>query len=164
MIKKTLTYHGLEDERGNQEEYIEDFWFHISEANLRKMIIIDGEGIEEKIARLFRTNNRRAIYEFIEEFIDMSYGIRHEDGKQFVQTKEVLEAFTNTDAYGSLMTDLLSSEESITKFLMGILPAKYSKEYQEYQEQKPDEVAASKERLSKATGAPVEHTSETTTE
>ena len=68
MIKKTLTYHGLEDERGNQEEYIEDFWFHISEANLRKMIIIDGEGIEEKIARLFRTNNRRAIYEFIEEF------------------------------------------------------------------------------------------------
>lgn len=164
MIKKTLTYHGLEDERGNQEEYIEDFWFHISEANLRKMVIIDGEGIEEKIARLFRTNNRRAIYEFIEEFIDMSYGIKHEDGKQFVQTKEVLEAFKNTDAYGSLMADLLSSEESITKFLMGILPAKYSKEYQEYQEQKPDEVAASKERLSKATGAPVEHTSETTTE
>ena len=164
MIKKTLTYHGLEDERGNQEEYIEDFWFHISEANLRKIVIIDGEGIEEKIARLFRTNNRRAIYEFIEEFIDMSYGIRHEDGKQFVQTKEVLEAFKNTDAYGSLMTDLLSSEESITKFLMGILPAKYSKEYQEYQEQKPEEVAASKERLSKATGVPVEHTSETTTE
>lgn len=164
MIKKTLTYHGLEDERGNQEEYIEDFWFHISEANLRKMVIIDGEGIEEKIARLFRTNNRRAIYEFIEEFIDMSYGIKHEDGKQFVQTKEVLEAFKNTDAYGSLMADLLSSEESITKFLMGILPAKYSKEYQEYQEQKPDEVAASKERLSKATGVPVEHTSETTTE
>lgn len=160
MIKKTLTYHGLEDERGNQEEYIEDFWFHISEANLRKMVIIDGEGIEEKIARLFRTNNRRAIYEFIEEFIDMSYGIKHEDGKQFVQTKEVLEAFKNTDAYGSLMADLLSSEESITKFLMGILPAKYSKEYQEYQEQKPDEVAASKERLSKATGVPVEHTTE----
>ena len=94
----------------------------------------------------------------------MSYGIKHEDGKQFVQTKEVLEAFKNTDAYGSLMTDLLSSEESITKFLMGILPAKYSKEYQEYQEQKPDEMAASKERLSKATGVPVEHTSETTTE
>lgn len=164
MIKKTLTYHGLEDERGNQEEYIEDFWFHISEANLRKIVIIDGEGIEEKIARLFRTNNRRAIYEFIEEFIDMSYGIRHEDGKQFVQTKEVLEAFKNTDAYGSLMADLLSSEESITNFLMGILPAKYSKEYQEYQEQKPDEVAASKERLSKATGVPVEHTAETTTE
>ena len=164
MIKKTLTYHGLEDERGNQEEYIEDFWFHISEANLRKMVIIDGEGIEEKIARLFRTNNRRAIYEFIEQFIDMSYGIKHEDGKQFVQTKEVLESFKNTDAYGSLMTDLLSSEDSLTKFLMGILPAKYSKEYQEYQEQKPDEVAASKERLSRATGTPVENTSETTTE
>ena len=90
MIKKTLTYHGLEDERGNQEEYIEDFWFHISEANLRKMVIIDGEGIEEKIARLFRTNNRRAIYEFIEEFIDMSYGIKHEDGKQFVQQRKFL--------------------------------------------------------------------------
>ena len=90
MIKKTLTYHGLEDERGNQEEYIEDFWFHISEANLRKIVIIDGEGIEEKIARLFRTNNRRAIYEFIEEFIDMSYGIRHEDGSSLCKQRKFL--------------------------------------------------------------------------
>lgn len=162
MIKKTLTYHGLEDERGNQEEYIEDFWFHISEANLRKMVIIDGEGIEEKIARLFRTGKRKEIYEMIEQFIDLSYGIKHEDGKQFVQTKEVLEAFKNTDAYGSLMADLLSSEENLTAFLMGILPAKFSKEYREYQEKNPEEVAASEERLARATGTAVAHEENTT--
>lgn len=152
MIKKTLTYYGLEDENGNQEEFTEDFWFHISEANLRKMIIIDGEGIEDKIARLFRMNDRKAIYEFIENFIDLSYGVKHEDGKQFVQTKEVLEAFKNMDAYGSLMTDLLNSEDNLTDFLMGILPAKYNKQYREYMAQKPEEAAAQRERLEKATG------------
>ncbi len=152
MIKKTLTYYGIEDEDGNQEEFVEDFWFHISEANLTKLIVIEGEGIETKIARLFRTNSRREIYEFVENFIDMSYGVRHEDGKQFVQTPEVLQAFKNTDAYSALINDLLSSEDEITEFLMGILPAKYSKQYREYQENNPKEVAKAKEDMERATG------------
>lgn len=50
------------------------------------------------------------------------------------------------------MTDLLNSEDNLTDFLMGILPAKYNKQYREYMAQKPEEAAAQRERLEKATG------------
>lgn len=59
----------------------------------------------------------------VKEIILRSYGEKSEDGRRFIKSKEISEAFYQTDAYSELFTKFMTDAPSLTEFIKAILPA-----------------------------------------
>lgn len=117
MIKKTITY---EDYDGNKRT--EDFYFNLSKAEILEMEVgIDGS-MRDKLIRIVNENNPGRIIETFKEILLKSYGVKSGDGKRFVKNKEVLDEFTQTEAYTELYMKLATDADFATDFINGILP------------------------------------------
>lgn len=131
MLKKTIKFNGLEDpDTGKAVEYEQDFYFHLSEDRYAK-IAATYQFLENPDAffdRVVAENDYRVSFDFIEELVHQSYGVRGEDGKSFIQSDRVWENFRYTDAYSKLITSFFSDETSLMNFFQGVMPAKIRNE------------------------------------
>lgn len=135
MIKKTLTYTDY-----NGVERTEDYYFNLTEAELVEMeLSIDG-GMQKKIEKIMNSKDMKQIIEVFKDLILRSYGEKSDDGKRFIKNKEITEAFTQTEAYSMLFMKLATDEKEASKFVNGILPAKFREavEHAEIQPVKQD--------------------------
>lgn len=123
MIKRTITftdYNGL--------ERTEDFYFHLTKAELAKMEMSTSGGYAEMITRIVAAKDAPAIMNVFEQLIHKSYGVKTPDGRGFVKRQEDLDAFIQTEAYSQLFMDLLTDTDYATKFINGIIPADLSEQ------------------------------------
>ena len=51
------------------------------------------------------------------------YGEKSPDGRRFIKSKELSEAFEQTEAYSNLYVELATDSDSAAKFVNGIIPA-----------------------------------------
>ena len=123
MIKKTITY---EDYNGNERE--EEFYFNLSNAELTKMELGVEGGLSERLKKVLATKDTPQILKVFEEIINKAYGVKSDDGKRFIKSKELLEEFTQTEAYSQLFVELATNENAAQEFILGILPKKLSDE------------------------------------
>lgn len=123
MIKKTITYPDF-----NGGERTEDFYFHLTKAEITKMEMSVNGGMAERIQRIVSAQDQPAIIEVFEDLIKKSYGVKTPDGRGFVKRKEDLEAFMATEAYSQLFMELATDADAATKFVNGIVPADLSKQ------------------------------------
>ena len=123
MIKKTIKY---EDYNGNERE--EEFYFNLSNAELTKMELGVEGGLSERLKKVLATKDTPQILKVFEEIINKAYGVKSDDGKRFIKSKELLEEFTQTEAYSQLFVELATNENSAQEFILGILPKKLSDE------------------------------------
>lgn len=123
MIKKTIKY---EDYNGNERE--EDFYFNLSNAELTKMELGVEGGLSERLKKVLATKDTPQILKVFEEIINKAYGVKSDDGKRFIKSKELLEEFTQTEAYSQLFVELATNENAAQEFILGILPKKLSDE------------------------------------
>lgn len=130
MIKKTITFNDLD---GNK--LTEDFWFHLSKAKILEMELSTTGGLEASMKELIKKRDGANIMSTFKDLILRSYGERSLDGKRFLQSKELSEAFEQTDAYSELFTELVTNDEAAAEFFNGILP-------QEVQDKVAEEKAA----------------------
>ena len=126
MIKKTITYTDF-----NGGERTEDFYFHLTKAEITKMEMSVNGGMAERIQRIVSAQDQPAIIEVFEDLIKKSYGVKTPDGRGFVQRKEDLEAFMATEAYSQLFMELATDSDAASKFVNGIIPADLSKQIAE---------------------------------
>lgn len=118
MIKKTITYNDY-----NGLERTEDFYFHLTKADIAKMeMSVDG-GLAERISRIVQAKDQPAIIEIFEDLIKRSYGVKTADGRGFLRRPEDLEAFMATEAYSILFMELATDADAASKFVNGIVPA-----------------------------------------
>lgn len=135
MIIKTLTYTDYDG-----VERTEDYYFNLTEAELVEMeLSIDG-GMQKKIEKIMNSKDMKQIIEVFKDLILRSYGEKSDDGKRFIKNKEITEAFTQTEAYSMLFMKLATDEKEASKFVNGILPAKFREavEHAEIQPVKQD--------------------------
>lgn len=123
MIKKTIKY---EDYNGNERE--EEFYFNLSNAELTKMELGVEGGLSERLKKVLATKDTPQILKVFEEIINKAYGVKSDDGKRFIKSKELLEEFTQTEAYSQLFVELATNENAAQEFILGILPKKLSDE------------------------------------
>ena len=123
MIKKTIKY---EDYNGNERE--EEFYFNLSNAELTKMELGVEGGLSERLKKVLATKDTPQILKVFEEIINKAYGVKSDDGKRFIKSKELLEEFTQTEAYSQLFVELATNENTAQEFILGILPKKLSDE------------------------------------
>ena len=121
VLKKMITFEDLE---GN--EVTEEFYFHLSQAELVKMQLSHGGNLEEYFRRILKEQDSEAIISAFDEIILATVGERSPDGKRFIKDNgRVAQAFKETDAYSVLFTELLSNDgKNLQAFFSAAVPTK----------------------------------------
>lgn len=118
MLIKTITYTDY-----NGVERTETFYFNLSQAELIEMQLGGKDGLySDKLQKMIDNRDTAAIINTIKELVLKSYGEKTDDGKRLVKSPEISEAFTQTEAYSQLITELLSDDAKSSEFILGIMP------------------------------------------
>lgn len=118
MLKKTITYIDY-----NGTERKEDFYFNLSKAEIMEMEMGTTGGMVEMINKIVAAQDAPAIIDVFKKMILKAYGEKSADGKRFIKSKELSEAFSQTEAYSQLFMELATDADAASKFVNGIVPA-----------------------------------------
>lgn len=117
MLKKTITYTDY-----NGVERTEDHYFNLNKAELTEMqLSVDG-GIAELIDRIVKAQNAPEIMRMFKEILAKSYGVKSDDGRRLIKSKELFEEFSQTEAYSELFMELVTDDKAASDFIHAILP------------------------------------------
>ena len=122
MLKKTVTYVDY-----NGVERTEDFYFNLSKAEVTEMELSVRGGLSVMLEELVKSGDNARIVEIFKDLVLRSYGEKSADGKRFVKSKELSEAFSQTEAYSEIFMELALDEKAAAAFVNGILPANLTK-------------------------------------
>lgn len=117
MLKKTITYMDC-----NDVERIEDFYFNLSKAEVIEMELTTTGGMTKVIDKIISTQDTPALFRIFKDLILKSYGEKSLDGKRFIKSEELSEAFSQTEAYSELLTELVSDADKASEFVNAIIP------------------------------------------
>lgn len=122
MLKKTITYVDY-----NGVERTEDFYFNLSKAEVTEMELSVEGGFSKMIEEIVKSNDNVRIIELFKQMVLKAYGEKSADGKRFVKSKEIAEAFSQTEAYSEIFMELALDEKAAAAFVNGIMPANLGK-------------------------------------
>ena len=117
MLKKSITY---EDFNGNTTT--EDFYFHLSKAELLQLKVSHKGGMQTFIERIVASEDGATIIREFRELILIAYGIRSDDGRRFIKTPELRQEFESTEAFSELFMELCIDSSAAAEFVNGIVP------------------------------------------
>lgn len=117
MLKKTISYKDY-----NGTERTEDFYFNLSEAEVMEMEMSTAGGLAEMIKGIVAAQDAPAIIKTFKDLILKAHGEKSPDGKRFAKSKEISDAFSQTEAYSKLFMELATDADAAAKFVNGILP------------------------------------------
>ena len=117
MIKKTITYTDW-----NGLDRTEDFYFNLSRAEIAEMELSTSGGFAEMINKVVAAQDAPSIIKIFKDLILKSYGEKSPDGKRFIKSAELSEAFSQTEAYSVLFMELATNAEAAAAFINGIIP------------------------------------------
>ena len=123
MLKKTITYTDY-----NGVERKEDFYFNLNKAEITKMEMSHAGGLSEMIKRVVNTQDSAQIVKIFQDLILAAYGEKSDDGKRFIKSQELSEAFSQTEAYSELFMELAYDANKAAEFVNGIIPADVAKQ------------------------------------
>jgi hypothetical protein len=131
LLKKTITYKDF-----NGEEVSEDFYFHLSRAELVELEMSHRGGLSVSLERIIASEDNKSIIAEFKNIILSSYGKRSDDGKRFIKNQEVRDEFASTEAYSTLFMELVTDTNAATEFVNGIMPADLIEETQQAMDQR----------------------------
>lgn len=62
-------------------------------------------------------NAARTMVQLLDLMVDLSYGLRSEDGSRFIQNEKVLEVFKSSAAYDQLIQDFINNPNDMLAFI-----------------------------------------------
>ena len=122
MLKKTVTYVDY-----NGVERTEDFYFNLSKAEVTEMELSVEGGFSKMLEEIVKSNDNARILELFKEIVLKAYGEKSADGRRFIKSKELAEAFSQTEAYSEIFMELAMDEKAAAAFVNGIMPANLGK-------------------------------------
>lgn len=117
MLKKTITFTDY-----NGAERTEDFYFNLSKAEVMEMELSTTGGLAEMINKIVSAQDTPSIVKIFKDIILKAYGEKSPDGRRFIKSEELSEAFSQTEAYSELYMELSTNAEAAAKFVNEILP------------------------------------------
>lgn len=119
MISKYITYTDY-----NGVEHTEEFLFHLSKKDLLQMqVSVDG-GMAEHLSIMLANKDEMGMLSFLVDLILKAYGEKSADGKRFVKSPEISEAFMQTPAFDALFDELTTKDGAIETFITSLMPTK----------------------------------------
>lgn len=117
MLKKTMTYTDYDG-----MERTEDFYFNLTRAECLELEMGTAGGLEKMIKQIVSEKDTKRIIEMFKEIIMKAYGVKSPDGRRFIKTQEVRDAFAQTEAYSNLFVELATNADAAAEFINGIVP------------------------------------------
>lgn len=117
MLKKTITYTDYDG-----LERTEEFRFNLTKAELVDMELTTAGTFSETMKRIIAEKDIIRIAKLFKELLLKSYGVKSDDGKRFIKSQELSEAFSQIEAYSDLYIELLSNPEEAAKFFAEVAP------------------------------------------
>lgn len=118
MFKRDITYTDFD---GNQQT--ETFYFNLSKPELTTLDVSHEDGMGAFLEKVVKSGDNQAIFEQFLNLILSAYGERSEDGKRFIKSPEIREAFTQTAAWEALFDELTQTESGMLDFIVNVFPA-----------------------------------------
>ena len=117
MLKETIKY---TDFNGVERE--EDFYFNLTKAEITEMeMSVDG-GLVVRINKIVQAKDAKEIVKIFKTIVLDAYGEKSADGRRFIKTPELREAFSQTMAYSNLFMELATNDVKAAAFIKGIMP------------------------------------------
>lgn len=123
MLKKRIKF---EDFNGEERE--EDFYFNLTKTELVKWELGTTGGLQSLIQKIVDTKDSGALLKIFDDIIGMAYGVRSDDGKRFIKSKELTDEFRQTNAYDEMFIEFMQNPDKYNEFLKAVIPAEVSKE------------------------------------
>lgn len=118
MLKKTIVYKDF-----NDEEVSEDFYFHLSKAELIELELSHKGGLAASLQKIIDAEDGKSIIAEFKGIILGAYGVRSPDGKRFKKSIELREEFESSEAYSTLFVELVTDTNAAITFINGVIPA-----------------------------------------
>jgi hypothetical protein len=74
------------------------------------------------ISRIVAAQDAPAIIKIFKDLILKAYGEKSLDGKRFIKSPELSDAFSQTEAYSQLFMELATDADAAANFVNGIVP------------------------------------------
>lgn len=100
----------------------EDYYFNFTEAEIQEMNLKTPGGLKAKLEKIVQTLDQRELVSYFKSLILDSYGVKSDDGRRFIKSKELSEAFSQTGAYNKLFMLLSTDTNAAIRFVKGIIP------------------------------------------
>ncbi len=117
MLKKTVTYTDYDGEKRT-----EDFYFNLNRAEVTEMQLSTEGGMEKMLKKIIDSRDGKRIIEVFKDIVLRAYGEKSGDGKRFIKTQELRDAFEQTEAYVEIFMELATDADAAAAFVRGILP------------------------------------------
>ena len=117
MFKKTITYTDY-----NDVERTETFYFNFTKAEVLEMELGTVGGLSAMIQGIIDAKDTPALIKVFKELVLKAYGEKSADGKRFVKSPELSEAFSQTEAYSDIFMELATDDVAAAKFIKEVTP------------------------------------------
>ena len=117
MIKKTVPYKDL-----NGKERTESFYFHFYESEILEMELSTEGGFAERIQRIVDAKEQTKLIKVIKNFVLDAYGVKSDDGKQFIKNDEERAKFEQCPAFSIIFMELVMNDKAAAEFVNGVIP------------------------------------------
>lgn len=127
MLKKTIQYIDF-----NGNEVTEDFYFNLTKAEIAEMELENANvgkdgtvsgGMQAMLNDVIESGSGKRIIEVFKDIIARSYGVKTEDGKRFIKSKELYEEFSQTEAYSAFFMEIVTNADYASEFIRAVVPA-----------------------------------------
>lgn len=117
MYKKTVTYVDYDG-----VERTESFYFNLTKAELTNLELTTEGTMTSMIKKIIEENDIPRLITLFQKIIDISYGVKSDDGKRFMKNPELLAAFKENPAYSEIYMSLIENDNAAAEFVNGIMP------------------------------------------
>lgn len=101
----------------------ETAYFQLSNTELLELEASKRGGFIATAMKLIQDHNEPELMLAYKELILKSYGEISEDGRRFIKGEEISKAFEQTPMYDQLFMWLLTDENALEEFMLGVLPS-----------------------------------------
>lgn len=106
----------------NGVERTEDFYFNLSKAEIADMELSTTGGIKDMVDKILEAKDQAKLVSLFKDLIRMAYGVKSEDGRNFIKNDKVREDYFSTNAYSDLYMELATNDQFASQFFEAILP------------------------------------------
>lgn len=106
----------------NGNKRTEEFRFNLTKAEALDLECTVNGGLSELLKRLDSEQDRKELILIFKKVIDMSYGEKSLDGREFKKSAEILAKFKATNAYADIYFELATDADKASAFINGVIP------------------------------------------
>ena len=117
MLKKSITYTNY-----NGDTKTREFFFNLKKSELVDLQYSTPKGFVDYITKITESNDNQALWKAFRDIVLLAYGEKSDDGERFIKSKEISEAFSQTEAFSELIVELMSSSDAAANFVNAVMP------------------------------------------